>query len=141
MNNLSLIDSPFFGSSLTDARMREIFCARAFLRRCVETEVALARAQARLGVIPADAAHDIAQVAESYSFDEERLARETEIVGYPILPIVEQLADAAGKAGVSALGRDHAGHHGHGGRVAGTGRTGPDRNPIERSHGRVARFG
>ena len=41
MNNLSLIDSPFFGTSLTDARMREIFCARAFLRRCVETEVAL----------------------------------------------------------------------------------------------------
>jgi 3-carboxy-cis,cis-muconate cycloisomerase len=99
MNNLSLIDSPFFGASLTDARMREIFCARAFLRRCVETEVALARAQERLSVIPADAARDIAQAAESYSFDEERLARETEIVGYPILPIVEQLADAAGKAG------------------------------------------
>lgn len=99
MNSLSLIDSPFFGPSLTDERMREIFCARAFRQRCVETEVALAGAEARLGIIPADTAREIARAAETYCFDEERLARETEIVGYPILPIVEQLADAAGEAG------------------------------------------
>jgi 3-carboxy-cis,cis-muconate cycloisomerase len=99
VNSLSLIDSPFFGSSLTDTRMRQVFCARSFLRCCVQTEVALARAQGQLGIIPTDAAEKIARAAEHYPFDEERLARETEIVGYPILPLVEQLADAAGEAG------------------------------------------
>jgi 3-carboxy-cis,cis-muconate cycloisomerase len=67
--------------------------------RCVEVEVALAKAEARLGVIPEAAARDIADAAETYTFDHARLQQETEVVGYPILPIVEQLADAAGKGG------------------------------------------
>jgi len=96
---LTLIDSPLFGASLVDARMREVFDARSFVQRCVETEVALARAEARLGVIPDTAADGIAAAAQTFRFDWGRLRSETEIVGYPILPIVEQLADAAGEAG------------------------------------------
>jgi 3-carboxy-cis,cis-muconate cycloisomerase len=96
---LTLIDSPLFGASFVDAQMREVFDARSFVQRCVEVEVALARAEARLGVIPDTAAHGIAAAAQAFRFDWERLRRETEIVGYPILPIVEQLADAAGEAG------------------------------------------
>ena len=43
-----------------------------------------------------------------------RLKKETEVVGYPILPLVRQLAAQCGEAGkLPALGRDHAGHHGH----------------------------
>jgi 3-carboxy-cis,cis-muconate cycloisomerase len=76
--------------------MRALFDSSAYLRRCVETEVALARAEGRLGVIPESAAGGIAEAASHYCFDIERLGRETEIVGYPILPMVEQLADAAG---------------------------------------------
>ncbi|MER8613928.1 adenylosuccinate lyase family protein [Mesorhizobium sp. M0435] len=99
MNTLSLIDSPFFGASFTDPEMRSIFDSGAFMGRCVETEVALAKAQARLGMIPAEAGLGIANAANHHQFDLERLGRETEIVGYPILPIVEQLAHAAGQAG------------------------------------------
>ena len=39
------------------AAMRAVFGDRAFLARCAEVEAALARAQARLGIIPAEAAH------------------------------------------------------------------------------------
>lgn len=99
MSSLSLIDSPLFGGSFVDAEMRDLFDSDAFIGRCVETEVALARAEARLNLIPATAADAIAAAAQSIGFDQPRLARETELVGYPILPIVEQLADACGEAG------------------------------------------
>lgn len=99
MTPLTLLDSPLFGGSFVDARMREVLDAKAFVSHCVDVEVALAVAQSRLGVIPADAAPGIAAAASTYSFDMARLQRDTEIVGYPVLPIVEQLADAAGEAG------------------------------------------
>jgi 3-carboxy-cis,cis-muconate cycloisomerase len=96
---LSLVDSPLFGAGFVDARVRDMFNFRSYVQRCVEAEVALARAEARVGIIPETAADGIAAAAETYRFDMERLRRETEIVGYPILPMVEQLADAAGEAG------------------------------------------
>lgn len=99
MSSLSLIDSPLFGGSFVDADMRPLFESDAFVSRCVETEVALAKAQARLGVVPEAAAEAIAIAARTIHFDQRRLTRETELVGYPILPIVEQLADACGEAG------------------------------------------
>lgn len=99
MSSLSLIDSPLFGGSFVDAEIRALFDSDAFINRCVETEVALAKAEARLGLIPAAAAETIGVTARTIRFDQPRLARETELVGYPILPIVEQLADACGDAG------------------------------------------
>ena len=96
---LTLLDSPLFGAGLVDPGMREIFNFRSFVQRCVACEVALAQAEARLGVIPTDAADGIAATAEHLSFDLERLQQDTQIVGYPILPLVEQFAAAAGHAG------------------------------------------
>jgi 3-carboxy-cis,cis-muconate cycloisomerase len=60
----------------------------------------LARAQGRLGIIPQEAAAAISRAADPPpAFDLARLRRETENVGYPILPLVRQLAEAAGAAG------------------------------------------
>ena len=99
MSPLSFVDSPLSGASFVVPEMRKILDFEAFLANCVQTEVALARVQGRLGVIPSAAADGIENAARQYTFDLKRLRRETEIVGYPILPIVEQLADAAGEAG------------------------------------------
>src|ERR1700730_12469076 len=84
--------------------MREIFGDRAFLGRCVEVEAALARAQGRLGLPPADPAAVISDAARPLAYGREaldlaRLKKETETVGYPILPLVRQLAERAGDAG------------------------------------------
>src|SRR5574341_270264 len=79
--------------------MRGVFEDRALLARYTEVEVALARAQGRLGVIPAAAAQEIAARCDPGKLDLERLKRETEVVGYPILPLVRQLADQCGEAG------------------------------------------
>jgi 3-carboxy-cis,cis-muconate cycloisomerase len=79
--------------------MREIFEERALIARYVEVEMALARAQGRCGVIPADAATEIAARSRPEALDLDLLRRETELVGYPILPLVHQLGRMCGEAG------------------------------------------
>ena len=59
----------------------------------------LARAEARCGVIPAEAAEVIARESRFERLDFEHLRHETDIVGYPILPLVHQLVAMCGEAG------------------------------------------
>jgi 3-carboxy-cis,cis-muconate cycloisomerase len=95
----TVLDSILFRDSFGTPRVREIFDERALIARYVEVEVALARAQGRCGVIPADAASEIAARARAEPLDLDELRRETETVGYPILPLVRQLAKMCGEAG------------------------------------------
>nr|WP_301311636.1 adenylosuccinate lyase family protein [Azospirillum lipoferum] len=79
--------------------MRAIFSDDALIRRYLEVEAALARAQSRCRLIPREAAEAIGHAADTMRIDHDRLRRETETVGYPILPLVHQLTEAAGEAG------------------------------------------
>jgi 3-carboxy-cis,cis-muconate cycloisomerase len=99
-----VLSSTLFGDMFGTAAMRAVFGELTFLARCAEVEAALARAQARAGIVPKEAAAAISKAAaaiieEPQSLDLQRLKRETETVGYPILPLVRQLADRAGDAG------------------------------------------
>jgi len=101
---IGILDSAIFADMFGTAAMRAVFGDYAFLARCAEVEAALARAQARLGMIPAEAAtaisHAVTAIVEHpETLDLVRLKRETENVGYPILPLVRQIADRAGEAG------------------------------------------
>src|SRR5438067_2676292 len=101
---IGALDSAIFADMLGTAPMRQVFGDDAFLARCVEVEAALARAQGRLGIIPAEAAEAITHAANSLTdgrnaLDLARLKRETETVGYPILPLVRQLAELTGPGG------------------------------------------
>ena len=51
----TLIDSDYFAGMFTSSRMKEIFCDEARFQAWLDVEAALARAQARLGIIPEDA--------------------------------------------------------------------------------------
>jgi 3-carboxy-cis,cis-muconate cycloisomerase len=95
----SVLDSVLFRDAFGTPRMREIFSDRAFIARCVEAEIALARAEARCGVIPAEAAKEIAEKCDVTTLDFDLLRHETENVGYPILPLVHQLVKQCGEAG------------------------------------------
>jgi 3-carboxy-cis,cis-muconate cycloisomerase len=102
--SIGVLSSPLFGDMFGTAAMRAVFGELGFLARCAEVEAALARAQARLGIVPTEAAAAISEaaaavVAQPELFDLARLKRETETVGYPILPLVRQLAERAGEAG------------------------------------------
>lgn len=95
----TVFDSALFKDMFGTAEMRAIFSDEGLVGRYLETEAALARAQARLGVVPKDAAAAIDLAAKQIEIDYELLRHETEIVGYPILPLVHQLSKAAGDAG------------------------------------------
>lgn len=95
----TVVDSILFRDAFGTPRMREIFSDRALIERYIETEVALARAQARCGVIPAGAAEAIARESRLDRIDFDHLREETDIVGYPILPLVHQLVAMCGEAG------------------------------------------
>ncbi|MDR3018387.1 MAG: 3-carboxy-cis,cis-muconate cycloisomerase [Delftia acidovorans] len=93
------IDSLLFRDAFGTPAMRAIFADSALVSRYIEVEVALARAQGRCGVIPAEAANEIAQRCSLDALDFELLRKETDIVGYPILPLVHQLVKQCGDAG------------------------------------------
>ena len=102
--SIGILQSTLFGDMFGTAAMRAVFGELAFLARCAEVEAALARAQARLGIVPEEAAAAISAAVDAVraspdTLDLARLSRETETVGYPILPLVRQLAERAGPAG------------------------------------------
>jgi 3-carboxy-cis,cis-muconate cycloisomerase len=91
------IDGEVWGALYGSAAMRAVFDERAWLARMLEVEAALALAEAELGLIPAEAAARIAEVAarpEALDFGE--LPERTRRVGYPVVGLVAALSKAAG---------------------------------------------
>jgi 3-carboxy-cis,cis-muconate cycloisomerase len=91
---VSAVDSAVFGGLFTTAAMRAVFADQARLQRMLDVEAALARAQAKLGLIPRAAAEEIAAKARLERFDLEAIRRGTELAGYPIVPLVRALSEA-----------------------------------------------
>jgi 3-carboxy-cis,cis-muconate cycloisomerase len=95
----TVLDSILFRDAFGTPAMREVFSDFSLISRYVEIEIALAKAEARCGVIPAEAAAEIAERTDVSTLDFDLLRRETDIVGYPILPLVHQMAKQCGEAG------------------------------------------
>ncbi|XVQ15264.1 3-carboxy-cis,cis-muconate cycloisomerase [Spirillospora sp. CA-255316] len=72
---------------------------RAWLAAMLDAEAALARAQARLGVVPGEAAAAITAAAVADRFDLVGLARRARGAGNPVVPLVADLRRLAGAAG------------------------------------------
>ena len=92
-------DSPIFGTLYGSDAMRAVFDDHAFLQRMLDVEAALARVQARLGIIPTEAADAIAAAATVENLDTAELAASVCNVGYPVVGLVKGLSRAAGEAG------------------------------------------
>ncbi len=95
----TVLDSILFRDAFGTAAMREVFSDRSLIARYAQVEVALAKAEARCGVIPEEAARQIAERTDVAALDFDALRQETDIVGYPILPLVHQIARQCGEAG------------------------------------------
>jgi len=92
-------DGPILGVLYGSDAMRAVFDERAYFQRMLDVEAALARVQARLGIIPADAAQAITAAARFEHLDPAELAASARNVGYPVVGLVAGLSRAAGKAG------------------------------------------
>ncbi|HET9018701.1 MAG TPA: adenylosuccinate lyase family protein [Acetobacteraceae bacterium] len=92
-------DSAIYGTLYGSDAMRAVFDDHAGLRRMLDVEAALARVEARLGLIPADAAQAITDAAARVTLDDKALAASVRNVGYPVVGLVAALTREAGEAG------------------------------------------
>jgi 3-carboxy-cis,cis-muconate cycloisomerase len=95
----TVLDSILFRDAFGTPAMREVFSDLSLISRYAEVEVALAKAEARCGVIPQGAAEQIAARTDVTKLDFDLLRQETDVVGYPILPLVHQMVKQCGEAG------------------------------------------
>ena len=93
---LNPADSAIFGGLFGTDEIRALFDDRQRLGFMCQVEVALARAQAALGIIPAEAADAIAQAADPAKLDLALIRAETEKAGQPVMAIAKALTQAAG---------------------------------------------
>ncbi len=95
-------DSAILGPLLSDPELAALLDDRAQIRAMLAFEAALARAEARVGVIPAAAAEAIGEVAETLEIDPAVLAEGTARDGIPVPALVAALRRAVGAGAVGA---------------------------------------
>lgn len=102
--SFSPADSRLFAPLLGDQQLATLFGDDAFVRSLIEVEVALARVQGRLGVIPQSAAQAIEGLSslqsgglygepESLAVDWAELRAATERDGFPMIELLRQLRE------------------------------------------------
>ena len=89
---LSALDSDVSGVLHTTDELRSILGERSLIERYLEVEAALATAQADIGLIPREAAVEIAKVTVD-DLDFPKLAESMAIVGYPVVGLVKQIVE------------------------------------------------
>jgi 3-carboxy-cis,cis-muconate cycloisomerase len=87
--------TPFAGI-FVPRELRDAVSDRAWLQGMLDAEAALARAGARAGAVPEEAASRIAAACRAETFDAERIAEEGRAVGNPAEPLVRELRTAVG---------------------------------------------
>ncbi|KAF2481727.1 beta carboxy-cis-cis-muconate lactonizing enzyme, cyloisomerase, CLME2 [Neohortaea acidophila] len=87
----TVIDSHIFTNLFSTPEITAIWSDRQRTSYYLQFEVALAKAQAQLGIIPAKAAEEIVKHATLDNIDFDELRRQTELIGYPVLPMVQQI--------------------------------------------------
>ncbi len=87
----SIIDSAIFQGIFTSDAMRQVWSDENRTQKYLDIERALAVVQGRLGLIPQEAADEIASHCTLDQIDLVKLRAQTERIGYPILGVVSQL--------------------------------------------------
>ncbi|MGW8250734.1 MAG: adenylosuccinate lyase, partial [Anaerolineales bacterium] len=95
-----ILDSRFLKDLYGTAEMRAVFDDMHLLQLWLDVEVALAQAQAELGIIPQGAAEEIARSARADQIDTHRMKELVDQTVHPIVPLIRVFKDACqGEAG------------------------------------------
>ncbi len=87
----TILDSAVFRDIFTTPDMRAVWSDENRVQKYLDIEAALARAQGSLGIIPRKAAAEIVRHCDAKNIDMKLLKEKTEKIGYPVLPVVQQL--------------------------------------------------
>jgi adenylosuccinate lyase len=101
--SFSPLDSQLYGALFTNARVAALFTNAHHVKTMLEVEAALAQAQAKLGMIPEDAALEIERAVQSLEVDFAQLRVGIANDGFPVIELVRQL-----RANVSSGATDFA---------------------------------
>jgi 3-carboxy-cis,cis-muconate cycloisomerase len=89
--NATVIDSDVYSDIFSTSAMRDVWSDRSRVQYYLDFEKALAITQAYLGVIPREAAEEISLHCNVDEIDFAKLKTATKHIGYPVLPVVQQL--------------------------------------------------
>jgi 3-carboxy-cis,cis-muconate cycloisomerase len=95
-----------FDGVLARGRVREAVDDRAWLQAMLDVEAALARAEARAGLLPAEQAEEIARACRAERFDPAALGEAAAASGNPVVPLVRALGAVLSGPAAAAV------HHG-----------------------------
>jgi 3-carboxy-cis,cis-muconate cycloisomerase len=87
----TILDSAVFRNIFTTEPMRTVWSDENRVQKYLDFEAALAIAQARLKIIPQEACDEIVKHCLADKIDMAKLKEATERIGYPVLPVVQQL--------------------------------------------------
>ena len=98
-----------FGPIFVPDRFREAVSGSAWLQAMLDTEGALALAQARAGLIPDEAAKTIVSHCDAARFDPEEIGHQGRAAGNPVPPLVRSLTTAVSEVSEDAARYVHKG--------------------------------
>ena len=96
-------------SLATTELLAEVFSDSSILEAMLDFEIALARAEARVGIVPKSAADRIAAAAHANEFDIHALSRSMFRAGTPSIPVVKALTEKVRAGEAEAAGWVHWG--------------------------------
>lgn len=85
---VSPLDNVFFSGILSTPEMRQIFEEKNYVQKMLDVEAALAYAEAELGMIPAEAAKEIAEKADVNLINFEEVRKLLEKTGHFVMAII-----------------------------------------------------
>ncbi len=90
-SDATAIDSHIYRDVFSTSAMRAVWSDQARIQAYLDVEKALSLVQAKLGVIPENAAQEIGSHCKAEEMDWDKMKSQMEHIGYPVLPVVEQL--------------------------------------------------
>jgi 3-carboxy-cis,cis-muconate cycloisomerase len=103
------VDAGLFSPVRAGTEVEALTSDEAFLQAMLDAESALARAQARIGLVPADAAATITAVARVSTVDLVAIARDARNGANPVVPLVPALTAAVKAVDPAAAEHVHKG--------------------------------
>jgi 3-carboxy-cis,cis-muconate cycloisomerase len=98
-----------FGPIFVPDRFQDAVSGRAWLQAMLDAEAALALAEARVGLIPREAAETIVSRCDADLFDPGEIGRRGREAGNPVPPLVRALTDAVSEVSEDAARHVHKG--------------------------------